>query len=149
MRRGQERAGSLYRTPHSEQHRRQPYSETSAHGLSQPIPGLGDDYLDLANSLLHVQAKVTRADGADLDLVDPMGQVNNWLHSLFSQVDVYLNGTLVIPSTNTYPYRAYTETLLSYGDDAKATQLSSQLWHKKNPSSTIGQVSDGHSHGCR
>ena len=84
------------------------------------IPGSGDDYLDLANTMLHVQVKVTRANGDGLDLVDPVGPVNNWLHSLFSQVDVSLNGTLVIPSTNMY--RAYIETLLSYGTDAKVTQ---------------------------
>ena len=59
------------------------------------IPGSGDDYLDLANTMLHVQVKVTRADGDDLLLALPVGPVNNWLHSLFSQVDVYLNGTLV------------------------------------------------------
>ena len=94
------------------------------------IPGSGDDYLDLANTMLHVQAKVARANGDDLDLADPVGPVNNWLHALFSQVDVYLNGTLVTPSTNTYAYRAYIETLLSYGPDAKDTQLTSQLWHK-------------------
>ena len=82
------------------------------------ILGLGDDYLDLANTMLHVEANVTRADGAALDLADPVGPVNNWLHSLFSQVDVYLNGTIVIPSTNTYAYRAYIQTLLSYGTDA-------------------------------
>ena len=137
MRRGQDRAGSLYRTTHSEQHRRQPRSGTSAHGLLDSggpieflIPGSGDDYLDLANTMLHVQVKVTRANGDDLDLIDPVGPVNNWLHSLFSQVDVYLNGTLVTPSTNTYAYRAYNETLLSYGTDAKVTQLTGQLWYK-------------------
>ena len=92
------------------------------------IPGSGDNYLDLA--MLHVQVKVTRANGDDLDLADPVGPVNNWLYSLFSQVDVYLNGTLVTPSTNTYEYRAYIETLLSYGTDAKITQLTGHLWHK-------------------
>ena len=45
---------------------------------------------------------------------------------MFSQVDVYLNGT----STNTHAYRAYTETLLSYGTNVKVRQLTSQLWHK-------------------
>ena len=73
---------------------------------------------------------MTRANGDDLDLADPVGPVNNWMHSLFSQVDVCLNGTLVTPSTNTYAYRAYIETLLGYGSDAKDTQLTSQLWHK-------------------
>ena len=57
-----------------------------------------------------------------------MGPVNNWLHSLFSQVDVYLDGMLVTTSTNAY--RAYIETLLCCGDDAKVTQLTSQMWHK-------------------
>ena len=98
------------------------------------IPGSGDDYLDLANTMLHVQVKLTRANGDDLDLADPVGQVNNWLHSLFSQVDVYLNGSFVTPSTNTYAYRAYIETLLSYGPDAKDTQLMSQLWHNDTAS---------------
>ena len=109
----------------------QPMSSLDSGGpIEFLIPGSGDDYLDLANTMLHVQAKVTRANGNDLDLADPVGPVNNWLHALFSQVDVYLNGTLMTPSTNTYAYRAYIETLLSYGPDAKDTQLTSQLWHK-------------------
>ena len=45
-------------------------------------------------------------------------------------MDVYLNDTLVTPSSNTYPFRAYVETLLSYGAEAKKTQLTSQLWYK-------------------
>ena len=34
------------------------------------------------------------------------------------------------PLSNTYPFRAYVETLLSYGAEAKKTQLTSQLWYK-------------------
>ena len=86
--------------------------------------------MDLANTYLFVRAMVTKADGSDLDTDNPVGPVNNWLHSLFSQVDVYLNDTLVTPSTNTYPYCAYIETALSYSSDAMETQLTSQLWYK-------------------
>ena len=86
--------------------------------------------MHLAKTILHAQAKVTRANGDDIDLADPVGPVNNWLHSLFSQVDVYLNGMLLALSTNTYAYRAYIETLLSYGIDVKVRQLTSQLWQK-------------------
>ena len=53
------------------------------------------------------------------------------MHSLFSQVDVSLNGTLVTPTTNTYAYRAYIETLLSHGAEAKNSQLTSALWYKE------------------
>ena len=60
-----------------------------------------------------------------------MGPTNNWMHSLTSQVEVYLNDTLVTPSTNTYPFLAYIETLLSYGTEAKETQLTSKMRHKE------------------
>ena len=43
---------------------------------------------------------------------------------------MYLNDTLVTPSSNTYPFRAYVDTLLSYGDEAKNIQLTSKLWYK-------------------
>jgi len=45
-------------------------------------------------------------------------------------VDIQFNGTLITSSTNTYPYRAILETLLSYGEDAKKTQLTSALYYK-------------------
>jgi hypothetical protein len=51
-------------------------------------------------------------------------------YSLFSQVNVSLNGTLINSSTNTYAHRAYIETLLSYGSDAKSSQLTSALFYK-------------------
>ena len=100
------------------------------------IPGTGDAYLDLANTYLLIRAKVVRGVGTDLAADTPVAPVNNWLHSLFSQVDVYLNDTLVTPSSNTYPFRAYVDTVLSYGDEAKNTQLTSQLWYKD----TAGQM---------
>ena len=89
-----------------------------------------DSYIDLANTYLLVRAKVIRGVSTDLADDTPVGPVNNWLHSLFVQVDVYLNDTLVTPSSNTYPFRAYVDTLLSYGAEAKHTQLTSQLWYK-------------------
>ena len=99
------------------------------------IPGSGDDYIDLANTMLHLQVKVTRANGNPLDAGDPVGPVNNFLHSLFSHIDLSLNGTLVTSSSsNSYPYRSYIEALLSYGFDAKSTQLTNQLWYKDKAS---------------
>jgi len=65
-----------------------------------------EDYIDFANTMLYVKAKITRADGTNLAVDSPIGLSNLFLHSLFSQVDVSLNGTLITASTNTYPYRA-------------------------------------------
>ena len=94
------------------------------------MSGTGEDYLDLNHAYLHVKAKVTRNDGSNLPADDPVAPVNYFLHSLFSQVDIYLNGTQITSSTNTYPYRAVMEALLSYGEDAKKTQLASALFAK-------------------
>ena len=94
------------------------------------VTSSGDDYIDFANSYLHVKAKTVRANGANLEAADTVGPVNNLLHSLFSQVDVSLNGTLITNSSNTYPYRSYLENLLSYGPAAKSSQLTSELFYK-------------------
>jgi hypothetical protein len=77
-----------------------------------------------------VKVKILRIDGADLAGGDTVGPVNNFLHSLFSQADVSLNGTLITSSTNTYPYRAYIENLLSYSQSAKSSQLTACLFYK-------------------
>ena len=94
------------------------------------VSGTGEDYLDLSNSYLHIKAKVTNNDGTNLAADEAVAPVNNMLHSMFSQVDVFLNGTQITSSTNTYAYRAMLETLLSFGDDAKKSQLASALYVK-------------------
>ena len=111
------------------------------------ITGSGEEYVDLSETYLQVTAQVTKPDGSDLvtknqdgtDGVDiGIGPVNNWLHSLFSQVDLSLNGRLITPSTNTYPFRAYMETLLTYGPAAKKSHLTGSLWYKD----TAGHMDD-------
>ena len=56
--------------------------------------------------------------------------MNNWAHSLFSQIDVSINGKIVSSSLNTYAYRAYIELLLSFGKACKKTFLTNSLWYK-------------------
>ena len=89
-----------------------PISSITGNGpIEFDVSSSGEDYLDLANSFLFVTAKVTRVDNTNTHADDPVGPVNNFLHSMFSQVDIQLNGTLITSSTNMYPYRAYIETL--------------------------------------
>lgn len=115
------------------------------------ISGSGDEYMDLNQTQLYIQAKVTKANGTNLDDADQVGPVNLFLQSLFNQVDVSLNERLISPSTPTYPYRAMIETLLSYGTDAHKSQLSSSLFYKDtahrmdngNPLAADGEVNEG------
>ena len=111
------------------------------------ITGSGEEYVDLSETYLQVTARVLKHDGANLVTKNAdgtngndiaVGPVNNWLHSLFSQVDVSLNGRLITSSTNTYPFRAYIETLLTYGAGAKESHLTGSLWYKD----TAGHMDD-------
>ena len=94
------------------------------------VSGSREEYLDLARTQLYVKVKITKPNCAVLDPNAQVGPVNLFLHFLFSQVDVSLNERLISPSTNTYPYRAMIETLLNYGEDAKASQLSMVMFYK-------------------
>ena len=94
------------------------------------ITSSADEYLDLSDSYLHVTAHVSDADVRGKSADDAFAPANLFLHSLFSQVDISINGKLVSSSTNTYAYRAYIETLLSYGRGYKRSYLTNSLWYK-------------------
>ena len=87
----------------------------------------------LANTYLFVEAQIVADDDTALDAGADVGPVNVWMHSLFSDVSVSLNEKLVSPPTSLYPYRAYIETLLSYGPPAKESQLTGVMWYKDTP----------------
>ena len=91
-----------------------------------------EDYVDLSKTILFVEGKVVKADGTNLggNEQSNVAPVNNFLHSLFKQVDVYLNGKQVTPAMGTYAYRAYLETLLNYDVSAKGSQLTSAMYYK-------------------
>lgn len=84
-----------------------------------------EDYLDLAHTMLKVNVQITPVNPDTDNAVAP---VNNLLHSMFNQIDVYFNQKLVSPPNNAYPYRAYLETLLNYGPAAKSSHLTTTLW---------------------
>ena len=63
-----------------------------------------------------------------------MSIVNNFFHSMFSSIDLYMNNKLVTSNMDTYPYRAYLENLFSYGSDVKDNQLKAwEFWYEDEP----------------
>lgn len=101
------------------------------------IPGNGDEYLDLAHTMLSLRVSLSSsvkeyANGVE-DNVKKSGPVNNFMHSLFNQVDVFFNSKPVSPPNNAYAYRAYIETLLNYDPGAKTSHLTTVLWSDDTP----------------
>lgn len=104
------------------------------------IQGQGDEYIDLSQTYVQIVCKFTKDDGTaltgDNTSVTP---VNNIIHSLFSEIDVTLNGKIISPGTDTYPYKAYLEKLLSYRPKTLETQMKAcSLWEKD----TAGHMDD-------
>lgn len=83
------------------------------------ISSTPDLYMDMGRSKLYLKVKIVKATGANTAATDHVVPINLLLHSLFSQVDVKMKDAIVTSSLNTYPYKAYLETLLAFGSDAK------------------------------
>ena len=98
-----------------------------------------DDFTDLSETYLYVKVQIVNSDDKPLDENDVVAPSNLFLHSLFSKVEVRLNGHQVCSMNNyVYPYRAMLETLLSYGKEAKSSHLECELYCKD----TAGAMED-------
>lgn len=106
------------------------------------ISGSGGEYADLSSSHLYVKVKIVQTDGTAIPDKEPVAPTNLFLHSLFSQIDVSLNERVISSATNTYPYRAYIETLLNYGEDAKKTLLTCECFYKDEHLEVVNPLSD-------
>ena len=95
------------------------------------IENTTEKFIDLANIYLKVKVRIEKSDGHVLEQDEVVVPVNYIFGSAFSQVDVALGGTVISTSNNTYAYRAYLETLLNYGLDAKSSQLEMGLYKKE------------------
>jgi len=91
------------------------------------IPADNEAYID-PDIKLHFRGKLTRVFGTVLDEKDFTSVTNNFLHFLFSQCTVSLNGTTITQSTELYNYRSLLETILTYGNDAATTHLRNAMW---------------------
>ena len=100
------------------------------------IKSADDYYLDLDESLMVVTAKITRANGADMDDNVRAASVNLLLHSLFREISATLNDTPVSDPNPDYPYRAYIETILNFSEETQKTRLITEGWYKD----TAGQM---------
>jgi len=88
-----------------------------------------EDFIDLNESFFEVEWGVKKSDASNLLAADVMGLANNIANTLFKQINVRLNGTLISPQTDTYHYKAYLEALLNYDRDDGETILAPNGWY--------------------
>ena len=77
-------------------------------------PQMTNAYIDLKNSRLHLKFKITH--NANKGIKVAVAPINNFLHSVFSQVELTLNQQVISPEISTsYAYKSYLDTLLNEG----------------------------------
>jgi hypothetical protein len=85
------------------------------------------DYLRLNETTLHAKFRVslTKKDKSVITNADwvQVSMTNNILHSLWSQVDLYIENVQTTVSLQTYPYRSYFETILYSNNQSRKTYL--------------------------
>ena len=84
------------------------------------------DYFDLKESVLCVKLKVVAADGTPIKTEqnkDDVALINNAMHSIFSDVQVFLNQKRVDGGDTLYGFRSYINTMLSYSTETQKNQL--------------------------
>ncbi len=107
------------------------------------VNGSSDDYIDLNQTMLVVRCSVTKEDGTtSLGATKSIAPVNNFMHSLFSDVSLVLGDKQVEGGTFMYPYRAYFHNLLTYGSSTKKGLLRTVGWVKDVPSATMHDKDD-------
>ena len=117
--------------------------------LEFAVPGSGNEYLDLRRCRLYLKAKITKADGTALQAQEKTGIVNLPLQSLFSQIDVFMNGKCVTQNANNYPWKAYLKVLLSDGPAATDSHLQTQLYYPDEDAPDDGDAYGGRNTGLR
>lgn len=108
----------------------QPHSNYNYSTIQFDIPGNSTTYINLQETEFLVTARLIKEDDTDIKSTDKIGPVNNFLHSLFQQLEIYMNNTCVENTNNTYAYRAYLEDSLNYSKEFKETFLQMQLYYQ-------------------
>ena len=100
---------------------------------------LSDEYCDLDASLLCIKTRIRNGNQTDLQAFvantaanpeqsNSVAFVNSALNSMFSGVEVKLNGVSVASNFFTNPYICYMQSILSYGSDSLKSKLALAGW---------------------
>ena len=87
------------------------------------------EYVDLSRSYFTMDLTLMKDANTKADKNIECGPLPNLFHTIIRQPSVYLNNTLITEQTDTYPWKAYLETILNYSSDASQTFLATQGWY--------------------
>jgi hypothetical protein len=113
--------------------------------LSFLVPGTGDSYVDMSKTLFHVKLRIVDGAAGAAYTSEKYSVVNNLLSSLFSDVKLEFNQTVVSSSNGMYAYRSYFEQLFNYNETSKKSHCTAQLFIMDDPGAFTDLDSQGDS----
>jgi hypothetical protein len=90
------------------------------------------NYIQLNKNYIYTQLKIKSPTIPTGTAVPDYAAINLIGKTLFKQIKCFLGGHLVYDSSDKYAYRAFLESELNYGQDAKNTHLQASLYYKEN-----------------
>lgn len=103
-----------------------------------------NEYIRLKETTLYIKfrVKLSKTDNTPIVALDwnKVSIVNNFLHSLWSQIDLTIGDSQTTSSIQTYPYRAYFETLLGSTEQGRLTFLHASGYSKDDMSNSGNMV---------
>ena len=89
---------------------------------------------DLSQAYLYIKFRILQQRGEDLETDAKVFPINNFFHSMFSGIDLYINNKLIINNSERCPHIAYLEHLFSYGSYVKINQRkAAEFWSEDEP----------------
>ena len=99
--------------------------------------------IDLNRLCLDLEVSLYNPDGKDAATPDTILFANNTLHSLFSHVELFLNGQLISSSNNNYHHAAFVETELTTDPVSKETWARCQGYQYRPNREKNSEIKDG------
>lgn len=87
-------------------------------------------YTDLRRTRLYLKCSILHQDDTPLTDKEKVGIINLPLQTMWSQIDIYLNGKLVSCQTCNFPYKSYIKCILSTSTGVLSHEYRSQMYYK-------------------
>lgn len=102
------------------------------------------EYIDFQNSRLRLKVIIQLEDGTNLPTGCKIAPVNNFMHSLFSTINLELGSTCITQSSGLYNYRAYIEKLLNYQTESLKSHVRSSFFEKDKGDMLASEANTGY-----
>ena len=90
-----------------------------------------DDFINMSNSYFEAELQFKLDNGANVVDATQVTVCNNLIHSLFKQINVRFNGTLISPQTNTYHRKPFIDAVIHNDRDDGETILKPEGWFNR------------------